>query len=81
MKIVRAKNNKNRLEIFDNRPFAIDVELMEKGFKVMFLDLRTGDKYECNYLTRELFDIQWKICYNINDEEDIDYGVINYYQE
>lgn len=42
MKIVRAKNNRNKLEIFDNRPFTIDVELMERGFKVEFLDLKTG---------------------------------------
>lgn len=81
MKIVRAKNNKNKLEMFDNRPFAIDVELIEKGFKVMFLDLRTGDEYECSYASRKLFDNEWKLCYNINDEKDISYEAINYYQE
>lgn len=81
MKIVRAKDNKNKLEVFDNRPFAIDVELLNKGFEVRFLDLRTGEKRRCTYGSRTLFDNEWKLCYNINDEEDIDYEVINYYQE
>ena len=81
MKIVRAKSNKNQLEVFDNRPFAIEIELQQRGFKVEFLDLRTGQISICYYVDRNLFDNQWKLCYNINDEEDISYEVINYYQE
>lgn len=81
MKIVRAKNNKNKLEVFDNRPFAIEIELQQEGFKVEFLDLRTGQIITCYYADRKSFDNQWKLCYNINDEEDISYEVINYYQE
>ena len=81
MKIVRAKNNKNKLEVFDNRPFAIEIELQQKGFKVKFLDLRTGQINICYYADRNSFDTQWKLCYNINDEEDISYEVINYYQK
>ena len=81
MKIVRAKSNKNKLEAFDNRPFAIEIELQQEGFKVEFLDLRTGQIITCYYADRKSFDNQWKLCYNINDEEDISYEVINYYQE
>lgn len=81
MKIVRAKSNKNQLEVFDNRPFAIEIELQQEGFKVEFLDLRTGQIITCYYADRKSFDNQWKLCYNINDEEDISYEVINYYQE
>lgn len=81
MKIVRAKSNKNKLEVFDNRPFAIEIELQQEGFKVEFLDLRTGQIITCYYADRKSFDNQWKLCYSINDEEDISYEVINYYQE
>lgn len=81
MKIVRAKSNKNKLEVFDNRPFAIEIELQQTGFKVEFLDLRTGQINVCYYADRELFDDQWELYYNINDEEDTFYEVINYYQE
>lgn len=81
MKIVRAKNNNNKLEVFDNRPFAIEIELQQEGFQVEFLDLRTGQRNICYYADRELFDDQWKLCYNINDEEDVSYEAINYYQE
>ena len=80
MKIVRAKSNKNKLEIFDNRPFAIDVELLEEGFEVCFLDLWTGEKRVCSYIRRELFDAEWELCDNINEEAAF-YKIINYYQE
>lgn len=81
MKIVRAKSNKNKLEVFDNRPFAIEIELQQEGFKVEFLDLRTGQIITCYYADRKSFDDQWKLCYNINDEEDTSYEIINYYWE
>ena len=78
MKIVRAKSNKNKLEVFDNRPFAIEVELEKRGFKVEFLDLREGKISICYYASRELFDAEWELCYNIK-EKDISYEVMNYY--
>ena len=73
MRIVRAKGYKNKLEVFDNRPFSIDVELQKEGFKVMFFDLKNGEMSICYYATRELFDKEWRLCENIN-EEDIFYG-------
>lgn len=75
MKIVRAKSNKNKLEVFDNRPFVIEIELQQKGFKVKFLDLKIGQTSICYYASRKLFDSQWELCYNINDKEDIFYKV------
>lgn len=81
MKIVRAKNNKNKLEIFDNRPFSIDIEFMKKGFRVNFLDLREGKEYTALYYNREMFDEEWELCYNISKDEDISYEENNYYQE
>lgn len=80
MKIVRAKNNKNKMKIFDNRPFAIDVELMKRGFKVDFFDLRSGEERTCYYNSRTAFDAEWELCGNV-DGEDVIYDVINYYQE
>lgn len=80
MKIVRARDNKNKLEVFDNRPFAIDVELLKEGFEVQFLDLKTGEKRNCYYMRRLEFDKEWELCENIN-EEDVNYEVINYYEE
>ena len=80
MKIVRAKSNRNKLEVFDNRPFAIEIELQQRGFKVEFLDLETGEKRVCKYESRRAFDLEWKLCYNINDVG-VSYREINYYQE
>lgn len=80
MKIVRAKSNNNKLEVFDNRPFTIEIELLDKGFEVCFLDLETGEKKICTYGSRRAFDLEWKLCYNINDVG-VSYKEINYYQE
>lgn len=80
MIIVRAKSNKNKLEVFDNRPFAIEVELQQKGFKVEFLDLTTGEKKVCKYGSRRAFDLEWELCYDINNVG-VSYKEINYYQE
>ena len=81
MKIVRAKSNKNKLRVFDNRPFAIEIELQQEGFKVEFLDLKTGQISIRYYIDRKSFDTQWKLCYNIDDDKDISYKVLKYYQE
>ena len=70
MKIVR----KNKLKVFDNRPFAIEIELQQKGFKVEFLDLMTGQISICYYANRKLFDDQWKLYYNISEEDITNYG-------
>ena len=80
MKIVRAKSNKNKLEVFDNRPFAIEIELQQKGFKVEFLDLTTGEKRMCKYGNRRAFDFEWELCRDIN-YIGVSYKEINYYQE
>lgn len=82
MQLVRAKNNKNKLEVFDNRLFAIEIELMRSGFKVLFEDLKMRKKYVAAYANRELFDKEWELCEEIsNNEESVFYEVINYYQE
>ena len=80
MKIVRAKSNKNKLEVFDNRPFVIQVELLDKGFEVCFLDLETGEKRMCKYGSRRAFDLEWELCYDI-DYVGVSYKEINYYEE
>lgn len=81
MKIVRAKNNKNRLQVFDNRPFVINVELMRSGFKVDFMDLDSGEQRFAIYKNREVFDEEWELCYGVKNREDVSYNIINYYQE
>lgn len=81
MKIVRAKNNKNKLEVFDNRSFTIDVELMRSGFKVNFMDLSNGEQRFAVYMDRKAFDEEWELCYNVDNREVINYGIINGYME
>ncbi len=81
MQLVRAKNNRNKLEVFDNRLFAIDVELMKSGFRVFFKDLKTGKKHTAAYSSRELFDEEWNLCEDGEDYKDEYYEIINYYQE
>ena len=61
MKIVRARTVDNKLEVNDNRPFAIDVELMDVGFKVKFLDLMSGEEKIAAYADRLGFDKEWRL--------------------
>lgn len=81
MKIVRARNNENKLEVFDNRPFVIEVELQKKGFRVDFMDLRSGVHKVIVYMDRESFDKEWELHSGIDSEEDISYTIINRYGE
>lgn len=66
--IVRARDNNNKLEAFDDRPFAVDAEMISVGMKINFLDLETGERNYCVYASREQFDKEWKICHNIRKE-------------
>ena len=54
--------------------------MLDKGFEVCFLDLETGEKRMCKYGSRRAFDLEWKLCYDINDVE-VSYKEIDYYQE
>lgn len=81
MILVKAKDNKNKLEVFDNRPFGIDVHPVgEEGFMIYFRDLGNGEKREAVYRNMEEFYKEWEICRSINYPR-IEYEVINNYQE
>lgn len=72
MKIFRAKHKQNKLQVEDNRPFAIDkVELLEKGFTVFFTDLTTGQQHALGYASRELFDNEWEFCKGIKYKKEV----------
>lgn len=85
MRLVRARNKKNKAEVIDNRPFMIeDIELYGSGFRIVLLDIYAMNsefgKIELWYGKREWFDEEWEL---INS---IDYSVryfdlMNHYQE
>lgn len=72
MNLVRAKTAYNKMEVEDSRAFVVDnIVLKEKGFTACFTDLLTGLSKNLAYGSRELFDKEWEICYNIIDKESI----------
>lgn len=81
IEIVRAKNNENRLEVMDNRPFAIEVEYCAKGILVSFYDI-FGETRKKTLWYREIVDFkkEWEfidsLSYQIRS-----FDLINYYQE
>lgn len=81
IEIVRAKNNENRLEVMDNRPFAVEVNFCEKGILVSFYDIfgkmkkKTLWYKKCGDFTEE-WDFIDSLNYQIHS-----FDLINYYQE
>ena len=81
IEIVRAKNNENRLEVMDNRPFVIESECCEKGILVSFYDI-FGEMKKKTLWYREIMDFkkEWEFIdsfhYQIRS-----FDLINYYQE
>lgn len=68
--IVRARSADNKLEVLDNRPFAIDIKLEEKGFICKFIDLEHGlETSAAFYRNRYAFDEEWELCEEIGDVE------------
>lgn len=83
MRLIRARNNKNQVEVMDNRPFMIDdIELYGNGFRVVLLDIyiMDGKKVELWYGKRKWFDEEWELIDNI-DYPIRYFDLINYYQE
>lgn len=83
MRLVRAKNNENQIEVRDNRPFMIDdIELYGNGFRIVLLDIYAidGRKTELWYGKREWFDEEWELIDNI-DYPVRYFDLMNYYQE
>lgn len=81
IEIVRAKNNENRLEVMDNRPFAIEGEYCVDGILVSFYDI-FGKMRKKTLWYREIMDFkkEWEFIdslqYQIRS-----FDLINYYQE
>lgn len=87
MRLVRAKNKKNKAEVIDNRPFMIeDIELYGNGFRIVLLDIYAMnsdsefEKIELWYRKREWFDEEWELINSI-DYSICSFDLINYYQE
>ena len=83
MTILRAKNNKNKLEVFDNRPFIVEqVEILTNGG----LSLAVGD-LENGYITTVVYaetaDIlkEWDISNKIGNVKRVEYEEINGYAD
>ena len=81
MRLVRTRNNKNRAEVIDNRPFMIeDIELYKSGFRIVLLDIYDDGRIEFWYGRKEQFDEEWELINNI-DYQICSFELINYYQE
>lgn len=60
--MIKAKHGDNKLGVTDNRPFSIvQIELLERGFKVRLLDLLTGIVWPVTYDSRNMFDEDWEL--------------------
>lgn len=81
IEIVRAKNNKNRLEVMDNRPFAIESEYCIKGILVSFYDI-FGEMRKKTLWYREVMDFnkEWEFIDSLHYQIR-SFDLINYYQE
>lgn len=81
MILVKAKNNMNKLEVFNNRPFSVDIHFMgEDGFIAYFRDITNGEKMKAVYRNMEDFYKEWEFCRNISYPR-VNYEVINKYEE
>lgn len=79
---VRARSASNKMEVFDNRAFAIEVKLEPTGgFKAYFIDL-LGEREARTlfYKDRRTFDEEWEIV-DMKYEILRKYDVKNYYME
>ena len=80
--IVRARSASNKMEVFDNRAFAIEVKLEPAGgFMVCFIDpLGEYEERTLLYKDRRTFDEEWEIV-DMKYEILRKYDVKNYYME
>jgi len=81
IEIVRAKNNENRLEVMDNRPFVIESEYCEDGILVSFYDIFGGMRKKTLWY-KEIMDFkkEWEFINNFPYQM-CSFDLINYYQE
>ena len=82
IEIVRAKNNENRLEVMDNRPFVIEIDYGEKGVLVSFYDIFGKIRKKKVLWYREIVDFteEWEFIDSLNYQIR-SFDLINYYQE
>ena len=82
IEIVRAKNNENRLEVMDNRPFVIEIDYGEKGVLVSFYDIFGKIRKKKTLWYREIADFtkEWDFIDSLNYQIR-SFDLINYYQE
>lgn len=82
VEIVRAKNNKNRLEVMDNRPFVIEIDYNEYGVLISFYDIFGKIRKKKTVWYREIVDFteEWELIDSLNYQIR-SFDLINYYQE
>lgn len=83
IEIVRAKNNKNRLEVMDNRPFIIEMDYDgDRRILVNFYDIfgKTRKKKILWYKKMADFIEEWELIDSLNYQIR-SFDLINYYQE
>ena len=82
IEIVRAKNNENRLEMMDNRPFVIEIDYNADGVLVSFYDIFGKIRKKKTVWYREIVDFteEWEFIDSLNYQIR-SFDLINYYQE
>lgn len=83
IEIVRAKNNENKLEVMDNRPFVIEMDYDgDRKILVNFYDIfgKTRKKKTLWYRKMADFTKEWEFIDSLNYQIR-SFDLINYYQE
>lgn len=82
IEIVRAKNNENRLEVMDNRPFVIEIDSCADGVLVSFYDIFGKIRKKKTLWYKKITDLtkEWEFIESLNYQIR-SFDLINYYQE
>lgn len=82
IEIVRAKNNENRLEVMDNRPFIIEMDYGGSEILVNFYDIFGETRKKKTLWYREIADFteEWEFINSLHYQIR-SFDLINYYQE
>lgn len=82
IEIVRAKNNENRLEVMDNRPFVIEMDSCGGGILVNFYDIFGEIRKKKTLWYRKMVDFteEWELIDSLHYQIR-SFDLINYYQE
>ena len=66
--LVRARSIDNKLEVCDDRPFVVELQLHSVTLRCTFNDLISGQERVCVYWDTEEFKKEWEIIQGLGDK-------------